>query len=713
MSVPLTWSSLRPSEQQQLTRDHQLRLPPTTYCPKPVSFPLYSLDVDQDTVYVPMGSWPKYFTKFPTTINDYPQSLGNLPRCKSLYTRDSDPTGQGRDQVTVVTEATRQLQTQHSTFISASPGYGKCFGKGTLIMTYNQGLLPVEKIRPGDYLISDQEKLTQVLSTTHGVELLYRVTISQCESFVCNASHILTLVKVPTPESLSVDREWFPHELVDMSLMDYLRLPAREQACYKSVFRRNTELPMITRESMARITSDWILTNTILDELKQHGASPWLAWLRFMDSDLREIVFWSLMFRLATQYGPRYYFSHPNDDVVTQFLLTARSLGYLAMYSISRHHLVVRSCKREYHYVQAPKIEVLNQGAYYGFALHPHHRFLLASYTVVHNTLMGVHMALEQKLPTAIICHIDIVRNQWITAIREMTADQARIHVVQGKKRLDPKAHFYMMGVEKGSKLHPDDLEHIGTVIVDEAHICTLKAFTETLLRFQPLYLIGLSATPDRADGLHAMFRFYFDPTSFIVRTLDKTWHVHKVKTSFKPYVEYMMVKGKSVRNWSLMMSSLEENPQRWALIAKIVADYPKEKILILSHRTAQTRGVYNLIRKTESATLLVGSEKHYDRTARVTCCGMKKGGVGMDDSTLTMIILASDAKDVRQFIGRLRGRSGTIVDLVDDDYALENHWRLRRAYYQSQDTIIDGDEPPKRYPLDDALQPFVSYLND
>ena len=86
--------------------------------------------------------------------------------------------------------------------------------------------------------------------------------------------------------------------------------------------------------------------------------------------------------------------------------------------------------------------------------------------------------------------------------------------------KLDPTADVYIVGIRKASMMKNEDFVNIGTVIIDEAHIATVTAFTQTLLKFQPRYLIGLSATPDRpSDGLHSIFNFYFGPTKdFIIR---------------------------------------------------------------------------------------------------------------------------------------------------------------------------------------------------
>lgn len=694
MAVALTWSSLSDSEKRELQRRYKLRTTPTPFQPKVTTFTVHEIKEEDDEVYVPMMAWQTYFSEFPTKAKeDYPLRLKRLPLNNTLYTPDTDPEKRGRDQQRVVDEATRQLKEYHSTFISASPGYGKCLGKGTLVLTFDRGPIPVEEIRVGDYLLSDEEKLTQVISTTSGYETMVSVEVAPYEHFICNMSHMLTLYKVDHPHHTSLQQKWDPSRCIDISVRDYVKLPTTEKSCMKSVFKSNVELPLVPNATHLYFDSVQEAVDTIYHELKLVGYSDWLTHLRFFPWAFRDEIFWLLIFRISIPHKTNYYITHSNTETIYQLLLLARSLGYMAFYFQSKHSITIRSCKRPYHFAFSPTIQRVDQTTYYGFTLYPHERFLLDSYLITHNTRMGVHLAIQHQLPTAIICHLDIVRTQWVDTIEKLTNGQARIQSVQGHAPIDPKADFYTIGVEKASRLNRDDLEHIGTVIVDEAHLCTLKTFTRTLLKFQPLYLIGLSATPDRPDGLHSVFNFYFHVPSFIIKNEMKPMTVIKIKTHFKPKIEYTMVRGKSVRNWSLMMQSLEENPERWQLVYDLVKKYSDHKILILSHRKSQTQGIFNLVSQTESASILMGTQKHHDKTKRVTCCGMKKGGVGMDDPSLTMAILMSDCKDIRQYVGRIRQSNGIILDIVDDDYSLEYHWRLRRQYYEEQGATIQGDD--------------------
>lgn len=321
--------------------------------------------------------------------------------------------------------------------------------------------------------------------------------------------------------------------------------------------------------------------------------------------------------------------------------------------------------------------------------LKENHSCFIAAFTGFGKSASGIALAAYFKLKTAIICHSNIIKEQWKEEFERFT--NAKVQIVKGKKPLDPKADIYIMGIQKSSTIPIEWLEVIGLVIVDEAHICTEKAFTNSLLRFQPLYTVGFSATPDRNDGLHKLLYMYFGPVNdFICRSEVKNFTVIKYKTRYRPELNYRVAMGKMTLDWNKVMSSLAENEDRQREIVKIAIKHPKEKIIILSSLTVQSRGIYDkLIDAGESAELLIGTKKKWDKTKRILVAGTKKGGVGLNDPSLTMLVVASSTKDVRQFEGRIRTTDNLIYDIVDDNRTLEKHYELREDWYVERGATI------------------------
>ena len=78
--------------------------------------------------------------------------------------------------------------------IMAPTGGGKCLGYDTPVLMADGRIVPVQDVRTGDQLMGPDGQPRNVLSTTTGQELLYRVTPMKGDPYVVNASHILSLI---------------------------------------------------------------------------------------------------------------------------------------------------------------------------------------------------------------------------------------------------------------------------------------------------------------------------------------------------------------------------------------------------------------------------------------------------------------------------------------------------------------------------------------
>ncbi len=395
-------------------------------------------------------------------------------------------------------------------------------------------------------------------------------------------------------------------------------------------------------------------------------------------------------------------------DTIGKSILDRSSKYYTLIIPILRYEYSniknVIEHKKLSNYIISPfKISKIENGDYYGFTLscdsddisplsgntsltfdnrEIDKEFVLGNFYVTHNTTLGNCLIANIGLRAAIICHSDIIKKQWRDDLINIC--NAKVQIVKGNKPLDPSVDVYIFGVLKASNMKRKDLLDIGTLIMDEVHMATVTAFTKSLLNFQPKYLIGLSATPDRKDGMDKLLNIYFGKKKdFIIRHETKKFTIYKYKTKYKPAVGYIHVQGKLVLDWNKVVNSLEGNEERWEEICNIVKKHPKEKIIILSLRVIQAKGLYDLLlKKGESVELFIGNKRDWDKSKRILITTLKKGGTGLNDPSLTMLILASSTKDVRQFEGRIRTTDNIIYDMVDNFGTLEKHWKNRYEWY-------------------------------
>ena len=153
------------------------------------------------------------------------------------------------------------------------------------------------------------------------------------------------------------------------------------------------------------------------------------------------------------------------------------------------------------------------------------------------------------------------------------------------------------------------------SVIVDELHLIMAESLSKSLMNVFPRYLLGLSATPYRPDSLDKLIDIYFG-TNKVCRKLWRKHIAYKVRTNFKPEVEYSS-NGKI--NWSSIIDQQGNNKERNKLIVNLVLLYPERNFLILVKRVSQGEYLLNtLISYGEHTTSLLGNNQTFDREAKI-----------------------------------------------------------------------------------------------
>lgn len=313
-------------------------------------------------------------------------------------------------------------------------------------------------------------------------------------------------------------------------------------------------------------------------------------------------------------------------------------------------------------------------------------------------TFMGIKLSHKIGYKTAVLVHRAVLTEQWIESIQRFTT--AKTQIVGTDDLLEPDIDFYIFNIGYVGKYykdkkwnrrklnHPEYLD-IGTLIVDEAHIACASEMSKALQYFQPRYMIALTATPKRRDGLDVMLDLYFSENR-VVRISQTPFTVYRVGTAIKP--KYGTNKfGK--KKWGDVVAYLSEHKKRNKLIVDLVVKNKKKIIMIMCKLKTHCDLLVKMLKDSgESVTVMKGSDKTYDMKARILVSTFSKLGVGFDDVRLDMLILASSVKDVEQYAGRLRytpGKDRVIYDLVDDDYSCQKHWMERKTWYESRNGVI------------------------
>lgn len=307
---------------------------------------------------------------------------------------------------------------------------------------------------------------------------------------------------------------------------------------------------------------------------------------------------------------------------------------------------------------------------------------LLSMYCGFGKSSTSMKLACDIGLKTLIIVNKLILIKQWEEGIKTF-CPSASVQKITPKCKKDD-CDFYIVNAQNIEKMGRPFFSEIGTVIVDEAHLIMAETLSRCLQWVHPRYLIGLTATPYRPDGLNKLLDFYFGKYK-IVRTLWREHIAYKVSTGFKPTIE--LAKNGRV-NWGAILDSQANDIDRNELIIKILKYYSNRNFLVLTKRISQGEYLFKRLEEEgEDVTSLFGSNQEYKISSRILVGTNSKCGTGFDHPKLDALLLAGDLEQYFvQYLGRVfrtKDVKPIIIDLVDNYSLLSKHFNTRRKIYQ------------------------------
>lgn len=602
-----------------------------------------------------------------------------FPRTNYNFYSDKYPFRTDRDQEAVFNEAMGLLKKHRSALLSLFCSFGKCLAKGTPILMYDGTIKNVEDIKVGDVLMGDDSKPRNVLSLARGREEMYDVIPEEGPKYTVNKSHILSLKKATG-------------EVVDISVKDYLLLQDKD-----SLKGYRVEIDFARQKPDK---NPYLIGYNLNVDIIPH---VYKCTCRQVRLEILAGIIDARGFHIQLQ----------NECLIDDIIYISRSLGLLCYkkydsnyYSTVIHGNVDIIPVRKTHVkpdtntslTYGITVKSVGEGDYYGFTIDGNHRFLLGDFTVTHNTYEAIRIAQACRLKCGILAHRGILFDQWMDSFTKFTDAKGQMVGTDGV--LDPEADYYVFNIAYVHKKWDKKLQtwvpkklgiykgDIGLLIVDEAHMACAAEMSRALLYFNPRLMLALTATPVRKDGMDKVLELYFgayDKTR-IIRIATDPFTVYRLPTGIKPAFTRNSF-GK--KDWNSVITSLVENEDRNKLIVDLIKKFHDFNIIVLTKRKSHCNLLSKMLTHLEiTNTVMVGTSKTYDNTARVLLSTYSKLGVGFDDTRLNMLIVACSVTEVEQYAGRLRdavGKKRVIIDLVDEDSNCLSHWQERRKWYISR----------------------------
>jgi len=314
-------------------------------------------------------------------------------------------------------------------------------------------------------------------------------------------------------------------------------------------------------------------------------------------------------------------------------------------------------------------------------------------------TVIGAGAIARTGQPSIILVHTQDLLDQWCSTVRAALQLEAG-RIVDGQ--VEPGV-VTVATVQILTPLDEADRERIasrfGCVILDEAHHAPASIFRQLLCAFPARYRFGLTATPERADGLGPLLELRIGPVLYEIS------HDELVDAGHLVIPEVVPVRTRcapAADGYTALVSALVADRDRNRLIVDLVTREASARrtVLVLSNRVAHCRALADLIAArgvaVEALTGKVSRGRRTDVLDRFrsgelgVVCATTLADEGLDVARLERLILATPARAegrTVQRLGRLmrphEGKATPLLyDLVDDHpMARRQHLARCRAY--------------------------------
>ena len=332
-------------------------------------------------------------------------------------------------------------------------------------------------------------------------------------------------------------------------------------------------------------------------------------------------------------------------------------------------------------------------------------------------TFCAIKGACRLGLSTLIIVPTECLMDQWMDAIKTFT--NGTVGYIQ-RDHIDTEHPFVVAMLHSIClKDYPSDLfKRFGLTVFDECHHISSESFCQALLKVRTRFTLGLSATPERRDGLSYIFYQFLGPLLHKEKRAGvNTIYVKSlVCASNLPSYEVLRMSNGTM-NTAGMITAVSSFEERNRLIISVLKTLFSQgyKILLLSsrrehlHRFKDMLDILGLKHPQTGKYATYGfyygkqgssRNTHKQLLAESSQCDIILGidaiaKEGLDIPDLNALVLATPAgMDVEQPVGRILRKfhktlNPVVIDIVDDTGNFVKHYKERQQWYINEDYII------------------------
>jgi superfamily II DNA or RNA helicase len=304
-------------------------------------------------------------------------------------------------------------------------------------------------------------------------------------------------------------------------------------------------------------------------------------------------------------------------------------------------------------------------------------------------TLIGSKMIEIRACTTLVIVNKNMLLDQWcerfVNYFGYLKKDIG--YLGKSKNTLTTKLDVATM---QSLKNNIEVIKKYSFVIVDECHHIPALTFEKIIKEFRGKYILGLSATPNRKDGMEPLIFQQLGSIAYEVQSKKTVSNKLKiVETFFESKVD----------NFSDLIGEIIANDERNLLIYNEILKYKQRKILLLTDRIEHIENLEFILKSNKIEFVSVhGSMKKNEQIenmnkvqdSSLVLATTSFFGEGIDFPHLNTIIFATPISyygRLVQYLGRI-GRNGgdcLAIDILDihNPFALSSYKKRKEGYKQ------------------------------
>ena len=295
----------------------------------------------------------------------------------------------------------------------------------------------------------------------------------------------------------------------------------------------------------------------------------------------------------------------------------------------------------------------------------------------------------------------------WATTIPPTSSwlKNANVGWLQGSDKIDVKdKDFVVASIDSISQCSysPEMLKEFGTVIIDEMHHLGAETLSQVIPKIPAKYILGITATPDRNDGLEHLLYWLVGPTAFVYKRIPSITGISNTVKVRREMFELgnrkeIFIYGRM--NFAAMINSLAEDEIRNSFLISLY-----EKECIHRRKTLIVTSIVNhaklLASKLNAIAIHGGCNSSLIATAKnpetkVVIATYQFLEEGYDDPYIDTLILSLPRSKIQQIVGRCErtheGKLKPLIFDVIDTFSVFNGmgWK-RHKFYRSRGFQIE-----------------------